>query len=153
MQSKRRVLGVVLVVLVVAMAGCGAASGPEISAENVWARPSMAAPEGGTGTVSGVFMTLMNSGKEHTHLIGGKTDVAEVVEIHETIIEGDKAKMQKMADGLEVPGEGQVELKPGSYHVMLINLNRDLKPGDKFALELQFDEGDPLTVEAEVKMP
>lgn len=54
---------------------------------------------------------------------------------------------------LEVPAKGQVELKPGGYHVMLIGVKRDLKVGDKFSLELQFEKSGAITVEAEVKQP
>ena len=73
----------------------------------------------GTGAV---FMLLVNEGGEADRLVGGKTDVAKVVEIHETVMEGDVMKMQMLPDGLEVPARGEVLLKPGSYHVMLIDL-------------------------------
>ena len=55
--------------------------------------------------------------------------------------------------GIEVPAGGQVELKPGGYHVMLIGLMRDLSDGEKFPLTLQFEKGGEVTVEAEVRQP
>jgi periplasmic copper chaperone A len=147
-------IGIVLG-LVVTLAACDVflAGGAKIKTEQVWARPSMAARDGGTGIVSGVFMKVMNDGNTADRLIGGKTDVAEVVEIHETVMEGEIAKMQKLPNGLEIPAGGSVMLKPGSYHVMLINLKQDLKVGDKFKVELQFDKSSPIVVEAEVKDP
>jgi hypothetical protein len=52
-----------------------------------------------------------------------------------------------------VPAGGQVELKPGGYHVMLIGLTRDLNVGDKFPVTLEFASGAKLQVEAEVRQP
>lgn len=159
-------LAVALLVLAVVVT-CGPVAGPTLKAEDVWARPAMAMGEGqgsesaqegiageqglpGTGAV---FMVIVNEGSEPDRLIGSKTDAAQVVEIHETRMEGDVMKMQKLADGLEVPANGQVELKPGGYHLMLIGLQRNLEPGDTFPLELQFEKGGTLTVQPEVREP
>ena len=62
-------------------------------------------------------------------------------------------RMQAVQGGIEVPAGGQVELKPGGYHVMLIGLTRDLTDGEKFPLTLQFEKGGEVTVEAEVRQP
>jgi len=123
-----------------------------IKTENVWARPSMAAKEG-AGTVSGIFMVVSNSGKEADRLTGGKTDVAEKVEIHETVMEGEVAKMQQLPDGLEIPAGGSVMLKPGGYHVMLIGIKQDLKVGDKFMIDFEFKKSGTQSIEVVVKDP
>ncbi len=155
-------MGLAWVLLVAVLAACGAPSGPSITAEEVWARPAMAMAEGGGMAQGGgmgmagtgaVFMLLKNEGKEADRLLGGKTDVAQAVEVHETVMDGEVMKMQMLAGGLEVPAQGKVLLKPGSYHVMLIGMTRDLKVGDKFRVELQFEKSGPLTVEAEVREP
>jgi hypothetical protein len=104
----------------------------------------------GTGAV---FMTLKNEGREADRLLSAQTDVAQVVEIHETVLEGDVAKMQQVSGGIEVPAQGQVELKPGGYHIMLIGLLHDLAVGDRFAVTLDFEKSDDLTIEAEVRQP
>jgi copper(I)-binding protein len=104
----------------------------------------------GTGAV---FMVLKNEGGEPDRLVGGKTDVARVVEIHETVMEGEVMKMRMLADGLTVPARGNVILQPGGYHVMLIDIQRELKVGDSFALELQFEKSGALTVEPDVRQP
>lgn len=52
---------------------------------------------------------------------------------------------------IDVPAGGSVELKPGSYHVMLIGLNRELRNGDKFSLSLSFQSGATSTVQVEVR--
>lgn len=140
--------------------------GPQIQVKDVWARPAMAMGEthstessGGMATGQGmagtgaVFMLLVNKGSEADRLVGARTDVAKVVEIHETRMEGEVMKMQMLPDGLEVPANEEVLLQPGSYHVMLIGMERDLEPGDSFSLELQFEKSGSLTVQPEVRQP
>jgi hypothetical protein len=54
-------------------------------------------------------------------------------------------------DRLEIPAGGTVELKPGSYHIMLIGLNQELKPGDKIEITLTFEKAGEVKVTAEVR--
>ena len=151
------------VLLLALLAACGAPAGPSIQAHDVWARPAMAGSgmaegeSGGMGMAApgtgAVFMRLVNDGREADRLIGGQTAVAQVVEVHETRMEGEVMKMQMLADGLEIPAGGEVLLQPGGYHVMLIGIERDLAVGDRFEVDLQFEKSGTLTVEAEVREP
>jgi len=77
----------------------------------------------------------------------------KVLEIHETVMEGEVMKMQMLPDGLEVPARGEVLLKPGGYHIMLIGIKRDLEVGDTFSLDLQFEKSGTITVEPKVREP
>ncbi|MFN2227614.1 MAG: copper chaperone PCu(A)C [Anaerolineae bacterium] len=141
------------------LAGCGGAAGPAIEAHDVWARPAMAG--GGETAMAGmaaagtgaVFLRLTNDGGEADRLTGGRTNVADVVEIHETVMEGEVMHMQMLADGLEIPAGDEVVLQPGGYHVMLIGMRRDLAVGDEFALELEFEKSGTLAVQVQVKQP
>lgn len=157
--------GLVVLWLSGLLVACGTPAGPSIGAEDVWARPAMTMVESGGSAGEGmdmgqpmpgtgaVFMLLVNEGGEPDRLVGGETDVAEVVEIHETVMEGEVMKMQMLPDGLEVPAKGEVLLKPGSYHIMLIGIKRDLQVGDTFNLDLQFEKSGILTVKPEVQEP
>jgi hypothetical protein len=111
--------------------------------------------EGGMGMAGtgAVFMLLVNDGAEADRLVGGSTDVAEVVEIHETAMEGEVMKMRMLPEGLEVPARGEVLLKPGGYHIMLIGMKQDLKPGGRFTIDLEFERSGIMTVEPEVRKP
>ena len=144
--------GVVVAALLlgVALLACGVPAGPQIKVENVYARPAAAMGEGATG---GAFMLLRNTGSEADRLVAAQSDVAGTVEIHETTLEGGVMKMRPVVGGIEVPAGGQVELKPGGYHVMLIGLTQNLVEGDRFQMVLQFEKSGPLTVEAVVRMP
>lgn len=58
--------------------------------------------------------------------------------------------MQKV-DRVEIPAGGRLELKPGSYHIMLIGLTQDLKVGDRIEITLRFEKAGEITVSAEVR--
>jgi copper(I)-binding protein len=98
-------------------------------------------------------MKLVNEGREAERLVGAHTDVAAVVEIHESRVEGEVMRMVFLPDGLEIPPQGEVSLKPGSYHLMLIGLQRDLNDGDTLTMVLEFEKSGTVTVEAEVRQP
>ena len=52
---------------------------------------------------------------------------------------------------LEIPAGGTVELMPGSYHIMLIDLKQELKAGDKIEITLTFEKAGEVKVTAEVR--
>lgn len=160
-------LGLFLLLTGLVLAACGAPSGPSIEVQDVWARPAMVMTQSGEASGTGmsegqesdrpmagtgaVYMRLVNTGGELDRLIGGTTDVAQGVEIHETVVENEVMKMQMLADGLVVPSKDEVLLKPGSYHVMLIGIQRDLNIGDTFTLQLHFEKSGPITVNAKIQ--
>jgi copper(I)-binding protein len=64
--------------------------------------------------------------------------------------ENDVLQMRPV-EGVTIPAEGTAVLKPGSYHIMLLDVQRDLNPGDTVAITLAFESGLTLTVDAEVR--
>ena len=105
-----------------------------------------------SGANSAAFMMIENRSSLVDRLIAAESDVADAVEIHLSQMEGDVMVMRQV-DGLEIPARGKVELKPGSYHIMLIGIRRDLKPGDMVELLLLFERAPTETIQAEVRMP
>ena len=116
--------------------------------ENAWIR---AAPAG--APVAGGYLKITNKGQVADTLVSVSAEFAGMSEIHEMAMEGDVMKMQMLPDGLGVPAGGEVLLKPGSYHVMLIGMKRTLKLGDTFTLDLRFEKSGDLTVQPEVREP
>jgi copper(I)-binding protein len=167
---RRTIRSLILILLIGSLVAC-APAGPELQIEDVWARPgkvmegmSGQPAEGDTeeqhdmemapGMVtSAVFMKLVNKGRQADRLVSAQTDVAKTVEIHETRMENEVMKMHHLPDGLEIPAKGEVVLKPGSYHVMLIGLTSELNVGDRFAVVLTFEKSGTMAVEAEVRQP
>lgn len=107
---------------------------------------TVAAPAGGTG---GVFLTL-TGGPEVDTLLGASFAGAEQVEVHETYdTDGGLRGMREAESGLPVPAAGIVELVPGGYHIMLINLADASAEGDTLDLTLNFAQAGP----QEVRVP
>ncbi|EKP95650.1 copper chaperone PCu(A)C [Thermaerobacter subterraneus] len=126
--------------------GTGQAGEPAVTVTGAWVRAAS------KGDMSAAFFVVENKGSKAVRLTGVRTDVAATAEIHQTTQEGSTARMQRV-EGIEVPAGGRVELAPGGYHVMMMDLQRDLKAGDQIQLTLQFDGGHEVTVTAEVREP
>jgi copper(I)-binding protein len=91
-----------------------------------WAR---ATPKG--AEVAGGYLKITNTGKEPDRLVGGSAAFAGRLEIHEMSHEGGVMKMRHLPKGIEIkPGE-TVELKPGSFHLMFMQLKSPLVKDQK----------------------
>lgn len=77
---------------------------------------------------TGAFMTI--TAKGGGTLVAATSPVAGVVEIHEMTMDGTTMKMRALPKGLDLPAGKAVELKPGGYHVMLMDLKAPLKTGE-----------------------
>ncbi len=107
----------------------------------VWARPTTTdSAEANPDAVSAAYMTIENAGETAVRLVAAETPAAGLVEIHETTIgEGDVMRMRPVEDGIVIPPGEQAELRPGGYHIMLLELERDLLAWDAFSLTLRFE--------------
>ncbi len=138
---------VVLIAAMMATVGCRGGQGPALTVENPWVRATVMADAN-----SAAYMTIRNTGREADALIGATTSVSRMTELHEMIMEGDVMRMRPIAgQRIEIPAGGQVELKPGGLHVMLLGLNQTLEPGTTVELTLRFEKAGELKVQAEVR--
>jgi copper(I)-binding protein len=136
----------------IGVTGCGAAkdAGPAITISDpvVRAVDEMSPANKVTGKfMTGSFMTISNSSDKEITLTGGSSDAAGIIEIHE-VIDG---AMTPMANGLVIPAKGEVKLRMGGYHVMLMELSSKLVPGDEVTVSLEFSNGDTVEYTAPVK--
>ena len=87
-------------------------------------------------------------------LVRGSSPAAKSVEIHEMRMEGSMMKMREV-QRIEVPAGKTVHLRPGGYHVMLIDIAKPIRKGDVVPLSLVFEQaGKPaqtVTIKAEVR--
>lgn len=95
------------------------------------------------------YMAIHNHGPEDRVLVSLSTDKAEKVEMHETLIEGNMAKMRRVEE-LTIPSNGSVEMKSGGYHLMFQKISPDLKFGDSVTLTLHFKNGKKVEAAAKV---
>jgi periplasmic copper chaperone A len=117
-----------------------------IAIGNPWTR---ATPKG--ATVAGAYMTISNKGAAPDRLVGGSAGVAGKFEVHSMVMEQGVAKMRPVEGGLEIkPGE-TVELKPGSFHVMLTGLKQPLEKGQKVKGTLEFEKAGKVEIEYAVE--
>ena len=93
----------------------------------------------GMSGMGAAYMVIRNGRDEVYRLIGGKTVVARIVEIHEMADVNSIMEMRPLADGLDIPAGGEATLEPGGYHVMLIDLTEDLRDGTTYDLTLKFE--------------
>lgn len=101
--------------------------------------------------VAGGFMTLTNSGTAPDRLIGGSSPVAGRIEIHEMALDGGIMKMRELTNGLEIKPGQKVELKPGSYHVMFMDLKQAPKQGTPIKGTLVFEKAGTVEIEYKVE--
>lgn len=92
-------------------------------------------------TVAAGYLKIMNKSDKAITITGAKSSTISRVEIHLSSIVDDVAKMEKV-DSLVIPAGETVELKHGSYHIMLMELTSPLKPGDKVDVTLNTSSGD-----------
>ena len=117
-----------------------------VKAEDVWVRATVPSQH-----ATGVFMQLTSP--TPGRLVAVESDAAKHVEVHEMAMQNDVMKMRQVA-GIDLPAGQKVELKPGGYHVMLIDLARQITPGDHVALTLIVEDAQqqqhrvPVTAEA-----
>jgi hypothetical protein len=118
----------------------------DIKIETPWTR---ATPTG--AKVGGGFMTIFNQGKTTDRLVSGSSDIAGRFEVHEMAVENGIMKMRELASGLELPAGGKVELKPGSYHVMFMELKKPIVEGETVKATLVFEKAGKVDVVFDAK--
>nr|WP_083336784.1 copper chaperone PCu(A)C [Polaromonas sp. JS666] len=116
-----------------------------VKVDGAWARATV---QGQKGT--GAFMSLTAS--EATRLVGVSSPVAGVAEVHEMKMEGDVMKMRALPS-LELPAGKKVELKPGGYHLMLMDLKAPLAKDSTVPLTLLFKDAKGVESKLELKLP
>jgi periplasmic copper chaperone A len=142
-----------LFILALALSACAspapATTTSAIEVTNAWVRTV----GGMDNSASALFMNIQNKTDTTDTLLKVESDVAEMVQIHLSEMDANGVSSMREVDGVEIPAGGIAELKSGSYHVMLMGLNRDLKEGDTVTFTLTFKNAGTLTIEAPVKAP
>jgi periplasmic copper chaperone A len=106
---------------------------------------SQATPKG--AKVAAGYLTIKNTGTEPDRLVGVTSPAAGKSEIHEMSMDKGVMKMRPVPGGVEIkPGE-TVELKPGSFHIMMTGLKNPIERGKPFKASLTFEKAGPVEVE------
>ena len=143
-----RKIALTLIPAALILTGC--AQDSAIEATDLWVKSSEMSTEGG---MTAVYGTLTNNSGEDITLVGGMTEVAGIVEVHEMAMIGGEMKMQKIDGGLVIPAGQSVALEPGGNHLMLMMLSEDVTAGDEISVTFDFDGAEDLTVDGVVAKP
>lgn len=125
------------------LAVSAAVSAQTVRVDEPWVRGTVAQQKS-----TGAFMRL--TADQPLRLVGASSPIAGVVEIHEMAMDKDVMRMRAIA-GLELPAQKAVELKPGGYHVMLMDLRQPVSAGATVPLTLVFETADKRRVQQEVQ--
>jgi copper(I)-binding protein len=66
-------------------------------------------------------------------------------------MDGGVMKMRELANGVEIPAGATVELKPGSYHVMMLGLSKGTTRGERLKASLTFEKAGKVDIEFDVE--
>lgn len=132
----------VMVAAALALAAAGSVSAQDkpVTAADAWVK----LPEAGAKSAV-AFVTVNNPGMYAVYLVSGTTDVAGKIEFRDT------SKGDAVQEDVTVPAYDAAYLNPKGVHLVLSDLKKDLKEGDKVYMTLKTELGLPVEVEAIVK--
>jgi copper(I)-binding protein len=116
-----------------------------VTVTDAWARATVQGQK-----ATGAFMKI--TAKDSAKLVGVSSPVAGVAEIHEMKMDKDVMKMAALPNGLDLPAGKAVELKPGSYHVMLMDLKAPLTKDTTVPLTLTLQDAKGVKSNVELKV-
>jgi copper(I)-binding protein len=122
------------------------AAAQTVVVQDAWARATVQGQK-----ATGAFMRLTSA--NGARLVSVSTPIAGVAEVHEMRMEGDIMKMAAVPGGLDLPAGKTVELKPGSYHLMLMDLKLPLKKDSSIPMTLVFVDAKGVQSKTELKVP
>lgn len=115
------------------------------SQEDLWARAA-------DSEMTSVFGTIENLTDEDLTVVAATTDAAGMTELHEIVQDEDGQQlMQEIEGGFTIPASGALELETGGDHLMLMDLQHELLPGDVLEISLEFEDGTQESIEAMVR--
>ncbi|MBG1232264.1 copper chaperone PCu(A)C [Aestuariivirga litoralis] len=112
-----------------------------------WIKPAPA------GSVAAAYTVIDNKGSTDDKLISVTVEGVPTVMIHDMKMVGDVMKMDELKDGLPIPAGQTVEVKPKSFHIMLMGLKSQFMEGEEVKGTLTFEKAGKLDVDFEVVAP
>lgn len=112
-----------------------------------WARAMLAGQK-----AAGGYLTISNKGAEADRLVGAASPLAGKVEVHTMEVVKDVMTMRPVEGGLEIPAGGTVELKPGGYHIMFMDVKTPFAEGGSVPVTLEFEKAGAVEVSLPVRV-
>ena len=112
--------------------GCAAPALAQVTVNGAWVRATVPGQN-----IAGAYLKITSAST--AWLVGGSSPAAKAVELHQMSLENNVMKMRPLAR-LELPAGTPVELKPGGYHLMLIDIAHPLARGERVPLKLMVED-------------
>ena len=122
-----------------------ASAAAQITVRDPWIRATVPA-----GQATGAFMELLSA--QDARLVEARTPAAGIVEIHRMSMQGDRMMMSAV-DYVDLPAGKPVALASGGYHIMMMDLKRQMKAGETVPMTLVFEKKDKKRETVELKVP
>ncbi|WP_406625023.1 copper chaperone PCu(A)C [Acidovorax sp. SDU_ACID1] len=130
---------------IVAIAMLAATAQAQVTVKDAWVRATVPQQK-----ATGAFMQLQSA--KGSRLVSASSPLAPNVEVHEMAMQDNVMRMRQVP-AIELPAGKTVDLKPGGYHIMFMNLTQPVKEGDTVPLTLVFEGKDGQRETVEVKAP
>lgn len=121
-------------------------TGDGVQIEGAWARPAS------EGRMSAAYFLISNFELESDTLVSVESDVAQLVEIHESYEREEGMMGMREVPQVEIPSQSTIRFQQGGLHIMLIQVTRTLADGDTFELTLNFSNSESQTIEVPVRL-
>lgn len=118
----------------------------DLHIDHPWSRATPPAAKVGAG-----YLAVTNGGPVADRLVSASSPAAARVEIHEMRMDGDVMRMRELSQGLQVPAGRKVELRPGGYHLMLMELKAPLAVGADVPMTLVFERAGKVDIMLKVE--
>lgn len=115
-----------------------------IAVDDAWVRAT-------DGPMTASFGVLRNSGDTDLTVVSAATSASDMTELHEVVMEDGEMVMKEKDDGFVVPAGGEHVLEPGADHVMIMDLQQPVEPGEEVDITLTFDDGSEVSYTAQVR--
>ena len=135
----------IIVIFVLSLCMSTPAMSSSIVVQGAFARASIGLAKNGV-----IFMSIHNHSDKTDQLLAIQTDIANNTSLHSHLNDNGIMKMRRVAQ-ISIPGNSNIELKPGGFHIMLMGLKKPLTEGNQFNLTLIFKNTGKLTVPIKIK--
>lgn len=142
----KRTIYFLLLMIGLLMVACGSGEQEGIVVEEVWGRPSP-----NSASNAAFYMAINNDGQEQDTLVEASIDICGATELHMSSIDAAGVMSMQQVQQIDLPAGETTNLEPGGLHVMCIDRQADLNPGDSVPISLSFSQAGELIVEAEIR--
>jgi copper(I)-binding protein len=129
-------------------AGGDTVTAGDIEIGSIWTRAMLPGQP-----VGGGYFTITNNGKSADRLVSISSPDAGSAEIHSMVMKDNVMVMRPVDGGLEIPAGGTVELKPGHFHLMFMDVKKPFHKGDTVPVTLEFEKAGKVEIKMPVEAP